>query len=58
MGLSHTTLANYYTVIFALAQHHQYSLNEIEDLMPYERDIYVDMLFAFLEKQRKELEKR
>jgi len=37
-----------------MAQHHNYSVTELEDMMPYERDLYVDMLLAFLEKQKKE----
>jgi hypothetical protein len=39
-------------MIFALAQHHKYSIGEIEALMPFERDIYVEMLLNYL----KELE--
>jgi hypothetical protein len=35
-------------MIFALAQHHKYSISEIEALMPFERDIYSDMLIAYL----------
>jgi len=41
-----------------LAQHHKYSIDEIEDLIPYERDIYVDMLITFLNDQREQEEKR
>jgi hypothetical protein len=41
-----------------MAQHHNYSVTELEDMMPYERDLYVDMLLAFLEKQKQELERR
>ena len=51
-------LKEYYKLIFSLAQHHKYSLTEIENLIPYERDIYVDMLLDYLDKQRKELESR
>lgn len=40
-----------------MAQHHGYSITELEDLMPYERDLYVDMLLQFLEKQKQEMEK-
>ena len=40
-----------------MAQHHGYSIQELEDLMPYERDLYVDMLLQFLEKQKQEMEK-
>jgi hypothetical protein len=41
-----------------MAQHHKYSITEIENMMPYERDIYVEMLLAFLEKEKEDLEKR
>ena len=27
-----------------MIQHHKWSLTEIEDMLPYERDIYVTML--------------
>jgi hypothetical protein len=39
-----------------LAQHHKYSITEIESLIPFERDIYVDMLLQYLkeEKERRE----
>jgi hypothetical protein len=45
-------------MVFSLAQHHKYSITEIENLIPYERDLYVDMLMEFLDKQRQEIESR
>lgn len=30
-------------------QHHKYSLAEIENMVPWERDIYVKMLVNYLE---------
>lgn len=48
MALSHSSLANYYSTVFALAQHHKYSITEIEGLIPFERDIYVQMLMDYL----------
>jgi hypothetical protein len=39
----------YYKSIFSLAQHHKYSIGDIENLMPYERDLYMDMLIEFIE---------
>jgi len=39
-------------MIFALAQHHKYQISEIENLLPYERDLYYDMLVDFLESQK------
>jgi hypothetical protein len=44
-------------MIFAMAQHHKYSITEIEDLLPYERDLYVDMLLMHLEKEKEEMKK-
>jgi hypothetical protein len=37
---------------FALAQHHKYSISDIEGLVPYERDLYFQMLVNFIEKQK------
>jgi hypothetical protein len=48
VALSHNTLENYYNTIFAMIQHHKYSVTEIENLLPFERDIYVTMLAKFI----------
>jgi len=43
-------------------QHHKYSLTEIESMMPWERDIYVQLLINHVkeenERKRKEREKK
>jgi len=41
-------------------QHHKYSLSELENMMPWEREIYVKMLIDHLrdEKDRIENERR
>ena len=31
-----------------MIQHHKWSLTEIEDMLPYERDIYVAMLTSWI----------
>lgn len=54
----HNNLPNYYRVIFALAQHHKYSISEIENLIPFERDLYVDMLLEYLEEEKQKQESR
>jgi hypothetical protein len=56
--LSHNNLANYYSLVFSLAQHHKYSITEIEELVPFERDIYVAMLMDHLEKEKQRNEER
>ena len=45
-------LENYYKINFALIQYHKYSLTEIENMMPWERDIYVGLLQQHLEEER------
>ena len=48
MALSHNNLQNYYSTMFSLVQHHKYSLSEVENLIPFERDVYVEMLMRYL----------
>ena len=45
-------LESYYRLNFALMQYHKYSLTEIENWMPWERDIYVGLLKQHLEEER------
>lgn len=40
-----------------MAQHHKYSISEIENLIPFERDLYVDMLLDYLKKLEEEKQK-
>ena len=44
-------LENYYKLNFALMQYHKYSLTEIENMMPWERDVYVTLLKQHLEEE-------
>ena len=39
-------------------QHHKYSLTEIENMIPWEREIYVHMLLSYLEEEQKKIEQR
>ncbi len=57
IAMMHNSLANYYQLNFALMHHHSYSLTEIENMMPYERDIYVAMLKSYLEEQEEAMRK-
>ena len=47
----HMDLENYYKLNFSLMQYHKYSLTEIENMMPWERDIYVALLKNHLEEE-------
>ena len=47
--MSHIDLESYFKLNFALMQHHKYSLTEIENMMPWERDIYLGLLNQYIE---------
>ena len=49
--MSHVNLEAYYRINFALMQFHKYSLTEIENMMPWERDIYLALLRAHIEEE-------
>lgn len=49
--LSHENLVNYYKVNFSMMQHHKYSLTELEEMMPFEREIYVTLLIDHVKKE-------
>jgi hypothetical protein len=38
-----------------MIQHHKWSLTEIEDMMPYERDIYMTMLTTWVEEENERI---
>lgn len=42
--LCHSDLSRYYKTMFTLVQQFGYSLTDLNDLIPYERDIYMDMI--------------
>ena len=45
----HMNLENYFKLNVALMQDHKYSLTEIENMIPWERDVYVGLLQQHLE---------
>jgi len=51
----HENLGNYYQTNFALMQHHKYSLTELDNMLPWERDIYLNMLIQYLEEENEKI---
>ena len=49
----HDSLENYYKTNFALMQHHKYSLTELENMIPWERDVYVNLLIAHIQEEER-----
>ena len=44
---------NLYETNFALMQHHKYSLTELENMIPWERDVYVNLLIRYLREEER-----
>ena len=49
--MAHTNLESYYKTNFALMQHHKYSLTELENMIPWEREVYLTLLTQYVEEQ-------
>lgn len=39
-------------------QHHKYSLEELENMMPWERDIYVALLIQYIEQENEKIKQK
>jgi len=50
--LGNDSLANYYKTNFGLMQFHKYDLTTLENMIPWEKDLYIVMLLQYLEKER------
>ena len=40
-----------------MMQHHKYSLTELDEMMPSEREIYVSQLMEYIKKENERIEK-
>jgi len=43
---------------FALMQYHKYALSDLEDMIPFEREIYVALLTQYLEEEKQKAQQR
>ena len=53
INLSHETLENYYRTNFQMMQHFNYSLTELDNMMPWEREVYLTLLNEHIEEQQR-----
>jgi hypothetical protein len=56
--LTHSDLSAFYKTNFSLLQHHKYSLSEIESLIPWEREVYINLLISHLKEEREKAKNR
>ena len=56
--MAHISLESYFKLNFSMMQHHKYSLTEIENMMPWERDIYLSLLNQYIEEENLKAQQR
>ena len=49
--MAHEALESYFKTNFALMQHHKYSLTELENMIPWEREVYLTLLQQYIEEE-------
>jgi len=49
--MAHEDLESYFKINFALMQHHKYSLTELENMIPWEREVYLTFLKQYIEEE-------
>ena len=42
--MSQESLINYYKTNFTLMQHHKYTLEDLDNMIPFEREIYIMLI--------------
>lgn len=52
--LYHTDITSFFETNFALLHYHKWSLSEVENMIPWERETYVKYLENYLEKRKLE----
>ena len=58
MALSHINLGTYYNYTFSLMHNFKWSLTEFENMLPWERDIYLAKLEKQLDEESQERDKQ
>ena len=57
--MAQESLENYYKTNFALMHHHKYNLYELENMIPFEREIYIMLLSQYIsEENQKALQRK
>jgi hypothetical protein len=41
-----------------MMQHHKYSLTELENMLPWEREVYVGLLMKYLEEEKEKMKNK
>ena len=49
--MAHLSAESYYELTFSLMQYHKYSLTELENMIPWEKEIYLAFLQQYIEEE-------
>ena len=52
------SLFAYYTINFNLTLHYKYSLEDLENMIPWERKIYLSMLESYVKEKNQEIQRQ
>lgn len=55
MCLSHQDTVTYYQSNFQLMQEYKWSLSEIENMLPWEREVYIVMLNEYIKEENERI---
>lgn len=53
--LCHDSLGNMFQTNFAMMQHYKYSLTELENMIPWEREIYLSLLMKYIKEENERI---
>jgi 3-methyladenine DNA glycosylase AlkD len=56
--MGYDNLINYFRTNFALMQHHKYNLSDLENMMPWERYIYIDLLSHLIKEEEDKIKQQ
>ena len=56
--LCNESLTNMYNTNFSLMQHHKYSLSELENMIPWEREIYLSLLVNHIQEENERIKQQ
>lgn len=54
--MCHESLINLYRTNFILMHHYHYSLTELDNMIPWEREVYIALILEHLEEERERME--
>jgi hypothetical protein len=58
MGLRNETLGNMILTNHVMMLHYHYSLTELENMVPWERSVYVELVSKWIKEKRERLNKK